>query len=282
MKHFQKTILIILIAFFVAGLVLSLPSVASATADLSITMSDFPDPVQAGQTLTYTITVTNNGPDDALNVRVTNTLPAGVTFVSTSGCLNDITGGVPSCFLGECQAGDSVQYTIEVTVDSECLIINEASVSSNTPEPDPDPNSNFVAEETNGNNIELLISKTDDVDPIQAGQTLTYIIRVTNCDSSAASNVEVTDTLPAGVTFDTTFGCAEDPNGLPTCTLGFINAGASDGYGIRVTVDADTFGTITNQASVSSDNFGPIIATEDTTVNLRMSMPGILLLLLGE
>ena len=129
---------------------------------------------------------------------------------------------------------------------------------------------------------DLSISMWDSPDPVQAGQTLTYTITVTNNGPDDALGVVVTDTLPAGVTAVGTSGCSNDPNGLPTCTLGNINAGTSDSYTIRVTVDADTFGTITNQASVSSGNFDPIIVTEDTTVNLRMSMPWIPLLLLDE
>ena len=53
-------------------------------ADLEITNVDAPDPVVAGQNLTYTITVTNNGPDPAGTVSLTDTLPAGTTFVSLS------------------------------------------------------------------------------------------------------------------------------------------------------------------------------------------------------
>src|SRR2546428_10417885 len=55
---------------------------APASADLSVTKVDSPDPVNAGSNLTYTITVTNNGPDAAANASWSDTLPAGATIVS--------------------------------------------------------------------------------------------------------------------------------------------------------------------------------------------------------
>jgi len=80
----------------------------------------------------------------------------------------------------------------------------------------------------------------------------------------------VSDTLPGGVTFVSTTGCAEGPAGVPTCNLGAILAGGSAQYTIEVTVDASTTGTITNSVSVSSDTTDPVpgndSTTEDTTV----------------
>ena len=60
-------------------------TVAAGLADLSITKTDSPDPVATGGTLTYTIGVSNAGPNDASAVKVVDTLPAGTTFVSATG-----------------------------------------------------------------------------------------------------------------------------------------------------------------------------------------------------
>src|SRR5206468_7856787 len=54
----------------------------ATSADVSVTKTDSPDPVTAGQNLTYTIIVTNNGPSDAQGVSLTDTIPANTTFVS--------------------------------------------------------------------------------------------------------------------------------------------------------------------------------------------------------
>ncbi len=71
-------------------------------ADLSITKSGAPNPVTVGSSLAYTVMVTNNGPSPATAVALTDTLPAGVTFVSanaTQGACAQ-SGGTVTCNLG--------------------------------------------------------------------------------------------------------------------------------------------------------------------------------------
>lgn len=245
-------------------------------ADLTITKGDSPDPVIAGETLTYTLSVTNNGPSDALNVVVTDTLPAGVTFVSTYGCAED-PNGVAVCSLGDLALGETTQYTVTVTVDSDTLgpITNNATVGADTTLINTGDDS--VAETTQVQaEADLTITKSDSPDPVTAGELLTYTITITNNGPSDALNVQVADTLPAGVTFVSTNGCTEDPNGVPTCTLGTIAASSSAQYTVTVTVDSDTLGTITNNATVSADttliNTGDDSAAEDTLVEAEADL----------
>jgi len=88
------------------------------SADLQVVKTANPDPAQTGQNLTYTLTVTNNGPVDATGVVVSDALPAGVTHVSTvpsQGACSD-PGGVV-CELGAIANGASATVTIIVTVN---------------------------------------------------------------------------------------------------------------------------------------------------------------------
>jgi uncharacterized repeat protein (TIGR01451 family)/CSLREA domain-containing protein len=113
---------------------------AEEQADLEISKDDSPDPVTVGDNLTYTITVTNRGPDAATNVVVTDTLPSGVTFVSASpGCVH--AAGVVTCNLGTIAVGDSVTITIVVTVTAPGTISNTATVTSDTLDPNTANNS---------------------------------------------------------------------------------------------------------------------------------------------
>ena len=73
-------------------------TIPEPAADIEVTVTDATDPIVAGTNQVYTVTVTNNGPEDAPAVASTFTLPAGTTLVSTAGCGED-PGGVPTCAL---------------------------------------------------------------------------------------------------------------------------------------------------------------------------------------
>jgi uncharacterized repeat protein (TIGR01451 family) len=117
-------------------LVVDVTGFVVATADLAITASADVEPAAAGENLTYTIDIENNGPLTAVDVAVESTLPAGVTFVSTSGCAEDPAGST-TCSLGDIDPGATAQFTLEVSVDLGVSgsITFDAEVSSATADP---------------------------------------------------------------------------------------------------------------------------------------------------
>ena len=86
--------------------------------DLSVTKSDSPDPVRAGDTLSYTISVKHNGPatSDATGVTVTDTLPAGVSYVSATPSQGSCSqsSGVVTCTLGTLANGATATIDLKV------------------------------------------------------------------------------------------------------------------------------------------------------------------------
>jgi len=120
---------------------------------------DSPDPVITGQNLTYTIEVTNSGPDTAMDVSLSDTLPASVTFVAGSaGCSE--AGGVVTCDLDDVAAGDTVEITIIVEVDCAladgAILTNTVSVTATTP--DPAEANNSTTEQTTVSNPPPMIT----------------------------------------------------------------------------------------------------------------------------
>lgn len=118
--------------------------VSPSSADLSLTKTASPNPGQAGVNLSYRITATNNGPAVATNVTVTDTLPAGITFVSATTTQGNCSGtATVTCSLGTLPVGGAAIVTIVVTPSAAGQIINSASVSGS--QSDFDLSNNSVA-----------------------------------------------------------------------------------------------------------------------------------------
>jgi uncharacterized repeat protein (TIGR01451 family) len=106
--------------------------VSPSSADLSLTKTASPNPAQAGLDLSYRIIATNNGPAIATNVNVTDTLPAGITFVSATTMQGNCSGtSTVNCNLGTLAVGGSTIITIVVRPSAAGQIINSATVSAN-------------------------------------------------------------------------------------------------------------------------------------------------------
>jgi uncharacterized repeat protein (TIGR01451 family) len=235
------------------------------TSDLSVTKTDSPDPVAVGQELTYALTVTNNGPDDATGVMLTDSLPANVTFQSaSSGCVHAT--GTVTCSLGDLANGATATVEIRVTPQSEGTITDTASVEGD--QTDLDTTDNTVSEDTTVSPIpvgqaDLSVTKTDSPDPVAVGQELTYTLTVTNNGPGDATGVMLTDSLPANVTFQSASSGCVHATGTVTCSLGDLANGATATVEIRVTPQSE--GTITDTASVEGDQTD--LDTTDNTVS---------------
>ncbi len=97
--------------------------------DLELTKDVDPAEVEVGEQTTFTITVVNQGPDNATGVEVTDTLPAGLTYVSdNAGGAYDSTTGVWT--IGNLAVGESVSMEFDVTVDDVGIFTNVAEVTA--------------------------------------------------------------------------------------------------------------------------------------------------------
>jgi uncharacterized protein (TIGR03437 family) len=134
------------------------------SADLALTLSDLPDPVQANGTLSYIATVTNNGPDAAANVSVTDSLPAGVSFVSASSTQGSCSGtNTVTCNLGV--LANKARATVSVVVRLNAgttTLSNRATVTSATL--DGDSNNNAATQETRTGMLPSLFGRVTQAD----------------------------------------------------------------------------------------------------------------------
>ncbi|HZP66698.1 MAG TPA: DUF11 domain-containing protein [Rudaea sp.] len=122
--------------------------VTTQAADLQIVKTG-PATATAGGTVSYTITVTNTGPNSATNATVSDPAPSGLTFVSAGA---PCSGGFP-CNLGTLTAGQSVQIpsvVFAVAPSFSGTVVNIASVSADQPDPTPNNNSSSVSTTVQG------------------------------------------------------------------------------------------------------------------------------------
>jgi uncharacterized repeat protein (TIGR01451 family) len=122
------------------------------SADVSVTKTDTPDPVQSGNNITYTITVTNSGPSDAQSLSLSDTVPANTTFVSATApagwsATTPAVGGTGTVTFtaASLASGASSVFTLVVNVTAATAdgttITNTANVSSSTADPNTANNS---------------------------------------------------------------------------------------------------------------------------------------------
>jgi uncharacterized repeat protein (TIGR01451 family) len=111
--------------------------IADVFADLSLSMTDSPDPVRAGQELTYTIVVTNNGVSTATGVTLIQSLPdvAGFPSAAPSQGTCAVTRTTVTCDLGSLAVGASSTVIVAVRVTRPGTITSTASVTANEPDP---------------------------------------------------------------------------------------------------------------------------------------------------
>jgi uncharacterized repeat protein (TIGR01451 family) len=104
---------------------------ALPSANLSLTKTASTSKATVGDAITYTIHVTNGGPNDALSTTVTDTLPADVTFVSSSTTRGSCSGSTTvTCHLGTLANGQSATVTINVKANKAGTATNTATVST--------------------------------------------------------------------------------------------------------------------------------------------------------
>ncbi|MFN0123290.1 MAG: SBBP repeat-containing protein, partial [Blastocatellia bacterium] len=221
-------------------------------ADLALTKTASPNPVIAGQDLRYTLTVKNNGPDKATEVYLRDTLPPGVTYVSSGASEGFCTGNDTSvnCQIGEINNGATVTITITVRPAQPGMITNTAQASSD--ENDPNPANDKATVTTEIIAPDLIIAKSHSPANVLPGQNFNYDITIRNAGKAGATGVTLTDTLPAGVAFVSATATQGSCAGSTTITCNHGNLARGAALAAQIIVRATASGSITNTATAQS------------------------------
>ncbi|UGU16519.1 DUF11 domain-containing protein [Sinomicrobium kalidii] len=232
-----------------------------------------------GETVEYTITIRNNGPSDAEQVRVVDVDPAGAEI---AGWTAEVVAGAVT--LPNASGTGSIDETIDLLpADAEVMyhvtvqtlprsmeeLVNTVQVTGPTPDPDPDcefcetpplspdPQADIVTVKTT--------SDAGQTEYVQ-GEAVDYTIAVTNNGPSEAQQVNVTDMAPAGTTItnwtaEVTAGTVTLPNTSGTGdineTIGTLPDGAVVTYTVTVQTPPDFTDDLVNAVQVTSPTEDP-------------------------
>jgi large repetitive protein len=259
-----------------------------STADLGMTKSG-PATINAGSNASYTITITNNGPDTATGPQFADTLPSQSTFVSivqNTGPAASCThlGSTAGCSWGTLANGVSAQFTLTIAVPNSVpdgtVLTNTVTASSSS----TDPNSANDTASTSASvigNTDLSVTKNGQAS-VGAGGNITYTITVSNAGPSNANTVQLTDTLPANTTFVSNtqtsgpaFGCTNPSvgsGGTITCNLASLAVGASASFTLVIKTAGNVAGTVSNTANVSTTTNDTNPANNSSTASTNVTL----------
>ncbi|MBL8828840.1 MAG: DUF11 domain-containing protein [Planctomycetaceae bacterium] len=227
-----------------------------------------------GDTLTYTVFIRNNGPLAATGTTVVDSLPAGVTYQSSTTTQGTVTvgaGGQLTYNIGNMAVLGTATITIVTKINNSAsgVLTNTAVVSVNERETRLDNNQDSVPTTVN-KLIDVAIDKTGTPDVVRFNDVETYTLTITNNGPSEATGVTVTDTLPTGLTFTsatTGQGTFQANGNIVTFAVGNLAAGASTQITITTRVVATLQSVLTNVAVVAANE------VETTYVNNRDEYP---------
>ncbi len=229
-------------------------------ADIVVVNTDNQTTYIPGQTNTYTVTVTNNGPNNAENVNIKNLIPAGITAFSWVG--SNLTSGntfldttIPILFNGQ-----TITYTITMLVPltfSGNLVSNTIVTS---PTVDPIPACALCSDtDTVAIGADIVVTNTDNISNYVLGGTNTYIITVKNNGPQIATNVNVLETIPAGITQFSWTGSngTSGTNANLNDTILSLTVGTTITYTITLQVPLLFVGNLNSLVSISSSTIDP-------------------------
>ena len=198
---------------------------------------------KVGDTLTYTITLTNSG-NATGTVTVTDEIPAGTTLVEKSITNNGVeSNGTITWTDVEVKAGDTVEVSFKVTInsDTKTSVTNKAVIDGNKP-----------TEEVETKVANITGAKSVDKSTAKVGDTLTYTIKLTN-SGNGDGKVTVTDEIPTGTRIkdENTTGYNKETN-----TMTWSNVEVKAGKSVELTLEVVVEGgvsEITNTAKIDNN-----------------------------
>jgi uncharacterized repeat protein (TIGR01451 family) len=251
------------------------------SADLAVGLTAAPASTFVGNPVTYTVSVTNNGPVGANFVIASNVLPVnsvlrGVTV--PQGASYTIAGNVVVCYFGGLAVGARAVATISAAPSAEGTLVATSTVSGSLLDPISANNTAFVSIVVTPA-TDLALGLTGLPNPVITGSNLTYTVVVTNLGPSIASAVGISTTLDPSLSIVSTTvsqGSSTVSGNSVTASLGTLAQDVVVTNIIVATTSASApNGTVSASATVSGSEADPDSANNSATVTTLISQPFI-------
>ena len=236
--------------------------------DLEVSKTNGVDIVADGDTVTYTIVVSNNGPSDAVGATISDNFPSELTGASVSTAIsgtaaittsNTTSTGISD--IADIPVGSSITYTVTGTVNAggSTDLSNTVQVQPATGVTDTDTSNNNATDDDPITEIDLSITKTNNVDSVVPGEAVTYVIVVSNSGQQDVTGATVEDTFTADLenitytstTTGTASGNTANGSGSISDTVD-LTAGSTITYTVQATIVSSATGTLDNTATVTA------------------------------
>jgi uncharacterized repeat protein (TIGR01451 family) len=244
------------------------PTVSVICADVGIAKTTAMTQVVPGNLLTYTIVYSNAGLATAMDVVITDSLPAGTIYVTdTSGLTRTQTGRLITWARDSLNpAPPSFPFNLVLSVPNDSslcgrLLTNTAGIATTTPESNTLPN--FAASQavTVTCYADLAISKFPTPTHGLPTDPITFTIVYTNNGPNAATDVTITDTLPISTSYvsDTSGRTPIVSNGMVTWTGFSLDVGQTFSFTLRLNYQGPPCQamTLTNTVGITSTTLDP-------------------------
>ena len=285
----------------------TVPYAVLGRADITIEKNVSATNAEAGQLLTYVITGINkdDGLSSALNMVITDVVPSDMTFLSATASqgacaiqpaadsVTSPTNNLIECVIGDVPNGVQQTVTVQVRPNFELIgdtVTNNAAITTDTTEVGIGDENASVDVTIAPASLDLLVQKTETVDPVALDEETVYSVTIRNLGPSAAQDIVLQDDLPIsnirimsiddgdgdpGVDSCVSTFVVGAPGGQITCSYDYLAAGEI--IVLQVTAEGDSRGSAQNTASVESretlagydTNTANNTVTETTTVRTR-------------
>ncbi|MEW5766056.1 MAG: hypothetical protein AB1797_00305, partial [bacterium] len=233
--------------------------VLTPTPNLQIEKVTATSVVEAGDSITYLLTIANYGNQVIDNITVTDTIPAGLEYVSSEPTEASLTGDtLVTWTIASLAQGEErqIQITAASTIEDSGQYVNEATVDGQ------DENNNWLSDSDTSPVVvttpapALQIEKITATSVVEAGDSITYILTIANYGNQVIDNITITDTIPAGLEYVSSEPTEASLTGdtLVTWTISSLAQGEERQIQITAASTIEDSGQYVNEATVDGQD----------------------------